>query len=150
MKYPSKIVLEYAQFVLTRVFGTGVETCVLWVCSRILFPPGYFYEYILSPIIGFEIAVMSNFLFSYFWIWSKRITRKSGADFWSRFLIFNGASVAGFLAKMVFLLAFERLFRWNVEWCNLAALLISGLLNFFLADTLVFRKSKEMAQKSSE
>ncbi|MDE5711298.1 MAG: GtrA family protein, partial [Bacteroides sp.] len=57
-----------------------------------------------------------------------------------RFVVFNLSSVLGFLVKMVFLLLFERVFGWDVIWCNFAALLISGLFNYFLADTVVFRK----------
>ena len=145
-KRPPKIVLEYAEFVVTRVFGTGVETFVLWVCSKFIFD-SYIGEYIISPVIGFEFAVMSNFLFSYFWIWGSRVENKTFRDFWSRFSLFNVSSIAGFLVKMVFLLLFERIFHWNVVWCNIVALLISGVLNFFLADAMVFRKKKSTADK---
>jgi putative flippase GtrA len=56
--------------------------------------------------------------------------------------LFNLSSVAGFLIKMLFLLLFERIFGWDVVWCNLTALLISGLFNYFLTDVWVFRKPK--------
>ncbi|MDE6163851.1 MAG: hypothetical protein K2F98_10235, partial [Bacteroides sp.] len=59
--------------------------------------------------------------------------------FWIRFLVFNLSSIVAFLVKMLFLLIFEKMFGWGVIWCNFAALLISGLLNYFLADTVVFR-----------
>jgi putative flippase GtrA len=61
-------------------------------------------------------------------------------DFWIRFFVFNLSSIVAFLVKMLFLLIFEKMFGWGVIWCNFAALLISGLLNYFLADTVVFRK----------
>ena len=54
--------------------------------------------------------------------------------------MFNVSSALGFVVKMVFLLLFERIFGWNVVVCNLAALLISGLFNYFLAETVVFGK----------
>jgi putative flippase GtrA len=41
---------------------------------------------------------------------------------------------------MGFLLLFERLFKWDVVYCNLIALLISGIVNFLLAERLVFKK----------
>ena len=41
---------------------------------------------------------------------------------------------------MFFLLIFEKIFGWDVVVCNLAALLISGLANYFLADMLVFKQ----------
>lgn len=129
----------YIEFVVSRLFGTGVDTLVLWLCSKFLFE-GYYGVYILSPIISFEFAVMSNFLWSYCWIWKDRLEDRCMRDFWVRFIVFNLSSVLGFLVKMVFLLLFERVFGWDVIWCNFAALLISGLFNYFLADTVVFRK----------
>ena len=41
---------------------------------------------------------------------------------------------------MVFLLLFERLFGWDVIYCNLIALLISGIFNYALAEFIVFKK----------
>jgi putative flippase GtrA len=41
---------------------------------------------------------------------------------------------------MAFLLLFERLFGWDVIYCNLIALLISGIFNYALAEFIVFKK----------
>lgn len=141
--------VKYLEFLVTRLFGTGVDTLVLWICSHYLFT-SYWGSYILSPIISFEFAVMSNFLWSYCWIWSSRIENKSSVTFWKRFFIFNLSSVAGFLIKMLFLLLFERIFGWDVIWCNLTALLISGLFNYFLTDVWVFRKPKCSVESDQE
>jgi putative flippase GtrA len=140
--------IKYLEFVLTRLFGTGVDTLVLWICSDYLFT-SYWGSYVLSPIISFEFAVMSNFLWSYCWIWSSRIVNKSWSNFWKRFFLFNLSSVAGFLIKMLFLLLFERIFGWDVVWCNLTALLISGLFNYFLTDVWVFRKPQSNVEAES-
>lgn len=136
----------YIEFVVSRLFGTGVDTFVLWICSDFIFE-SYWNVYVLSPVISFEFAVMSNFICSYYWIWRKRLD-KSTRDFWLRFIVFNLSSVVGFLVKMVFLLLFERIFGWDVVFCNLAALLISGLFNYFLADLLVFRKRSFLPKSS--
>lgn len=143
------MIIKYLEFVLSRLFGTGVDTLVLWLCSDYIFT-SYWGSYILSPIISFEFAVMSNFLWSYFWIWKSRIVNRGCRAFWSRFFIFNLSSVAGFLIKMLFLLLFERIFGWDVVWCNLSALLISGLFNYFLTDVWVFRKPKELSEETPE
>ena len=52
--------VQYLKFLLTRMFGTGGDTLVLWVCSDYLFT-SYWGSYVLSPVISFEFAVMSNF-----------------------------------------------------------------------------------------
>ena len=139
----------YLEFLVTRLFGTGVDTLVLWICSTFLFT-SYWGSYVLSPIISFEFAVMSNYLWSYCWIWRKRICNKSKADFWKRFFIFNLSCVVGFLVKMLFLLNFEKIFEWDVVYCNWAALIISGLFNYFLADCVVFNKRTLAPRKAAD
>lgn len=130
---------KYAGFVISRSLGTVVDTAVLWLCSEYLFS-GYWGEYIISPAISFEVAVFTNFICSYYWIWRKRITTRTRRSFWRHFYGFNISSILGFLAKMVFLLLFEKIFGWDVVICNLAALTISGILNYFLAEDVVFRE----------
>ncbi len=131
--------LRYIEFVVSRLFGTGVDTLVLWLFSTYVFD-SYWGDYIVSPVISFEFAVFSNFICSYCWIWKSRIGNRCASDFSRRFVVFNLSSILGFLIKMLFLLLFERIFGWPVVWCNLAALLISGLFNYFLAETVVFGK----------
>ena len=104
--------------------------------------------YVLSPIISFEFAVLSNFLWSYCWIWKSRIGQRSTRDFCYRFVIFNLSSGVGFLVKMLFLLLFEKIFGWDVIYCNFAALIISGLFNYFLADAVVFRKKRAVVTET--
>lgn len=133
---------KYLQFVISRALGTGVDTLVLWLLSHHIFGGEYWTTYILSPVISFECAVMSNFLCSYFWIWRERISQHSKRSFWRHFAGFNLSSFAGFVVKMCFLLLFERIFGWGVIVCNLVALCISGVLGFFLSESVVFRKSK--------
>lgn len=132
--------MKYLKFMASRLIGTGVDTLVLWLMSHYIFGGGYVATYILSPLISFEAAVMSNFLCSYYWIWNSRISERSRRSFWRHFLGFNISSLAGFLVKMLFLLLFERWFGLNVIICNLLALCISGVLNFFLSEAVVFRK----------
>jgi putative hemolysin/putative flippase GtrA len=131
---------RFLEFVLSRGLGTVVDTLVLWALSHYLFSGGYLATYILSALLSFEAAVMSNFLCSYFWIWRERISHKTSATFWRHLLGFNLTALVGFVVKMLFLLLFERLFGWGVVVCNLAALGISGSLNFLLSDTVVFRR----------
>ena len=52
------------------------------------------------------------------------------------------------MKQMLFLLLFERIFGWDVVWCNLSALLISGLANYFLTDVWVFRKPKQLQEET--
>jgi len=131
--------INYLKFLLSRIVGTLVDTWVLWMLSAYVFT-SYVGIYLVAPTISFEFAVVSNFLFSYFWIWRRRISVKSIKTFFTRFTAFNLTSVMGFVIKMILLLLFERLFGWNVVYCNIVALLISGIINFILAEFVVFKK----------
>jgi putative flippase GtrA len=56
----------------------------------------------------------------------------------------------GFIVKMAFLLLFEKLYGWDVIFCNLAALLISGIVNFVLAEFVVFKKRPSIIEPVNE
>ena len=131
--------VKYIKFVASRLLGTLIDTLVLWALSAYALS-SYIGKYIVAPSISFEVAVIVNFIISYFWIWSKRISIKSKETFITRFVIFNISCVLGFIVKMVFLLLFQRLFGWNVVYCNFLALLISGIVNYALAELVVFKK----------
>ncbi len=145
---------KWVEFVVSRALGTGVDTAVLWLVGRMLKqmtalhpasgfwgPFSYWGEYLIGPAISFEVATFANFLMSYYWIWKNRISdRTSARSFWRHFGGFNVSCIFGFCVKMVFLILFERIFGWGAWLCNLVAVCISGILNYFLAEILVFRK----------
>lgn len=137
------IAINYFKFLMSRVVGTVVDTGVLWILSTHIFKSNVGI-YFISPTISFEFAVVSNFFFSYFWIWRKRISAKSIKTFFTRFIAFNLASIIGFVIKMSLLLLLARMFGWNVVYCNIVALLISGIINFILTEFAVFRKKPQI------
>lgn len=139
------LVQKFIEFFVSRLLGTVVDMAVLWLFSHLVFT-GYWGEYLISPTISFEAAVFTNFICSYYWIWKTRVSKRDRRSFWRHFLGFNLSSVAGFLVKMVFLLLFEKIFHWDVVWCNLAALTISGIFNYYLAEAVVFRKKKDSGE----
>lgn len=148
---------KWVDFVVSRALGTVVDTVVLWSVGWVLkkmielHPASGFWsdfeywgEFLIGPAISFEVATFANFLMSYYWIWKNRISDRSSAkSFWRHFGGFNVSCIFGFLVKMVFLLMFEKLFSWDAWLCNLVAVCISGILNYFLAEVFVFRKKTE-------
>jgi putative flippase GtrA len=138
---------RYIGFVISRLLGTVVDTMFLWIFSRFVFST-YTGIYITAPAISFEIAMLFNYVISYFWIWNKRITVKTSKTFFTRLALFNASCVVGFFIKLGFLVLFERLFRWDVVYCNLMALVISGLANFAFADFFVF-KNKQVKKSTT-
>lgn len=148
---------KWVDFVVSRALGTVVDTVVLWAVGLALkamvsaHPASGFWndfeywgEYLIGPTISFEVATFANFLMSYYWIWKNRISNRSSAkSFWRHFGGFNVSCIFGFFVKMIFLVLFGKLFGWDAWVCNLLAVCISGILNYFLAEVLVFRKKTE-------
>ena len=128
-------------FILTNGFGTLIDTLVLWVFSTFVFE-SYVGDYIVSPIISFEAAVLCNFISSYFLIWKNRVSKRNSRSFWRHYLGYNLTSSGVFVIKMGFLLLFEWLFSWNVIVCNLAALCISGTINYAISEWVIFKRTK--------
>lgn len=127
------------KFIASRLLGTIVDTAILLILTRLVFF-SYVGQYVIAPAISFEVAMFQNYALSYFYIWNKIIPKPALRDFFIRLIPYNISTIFGFLIKMFFLLLFERMFRWDVVYCNLAALFISGFVNFYLSEKIVFRK----------
>lgn len=138
MGWISELVKRFPKFVGVNAIGTIIDTAVLWLFSHFVFD-GYVGEYVISPVISFECAVMSNYLFSYFGVWRER---RSAGSFVLKYIMYNISSSLVFMMKLGLILLLERLFGWNVVICNLAALCLSGLINFSLSEWVIFRKKQ--------
>lgn len=131
---------RFQKFFVTTFSGTIIDTLVLWTLATYAFH-SYLGQYIIAPTISFEIAVLNNFAFSYFWIWKERVAR-TRKDYAFRFLLYNVNAVAVFLVKIVLLVTVEMLTGLHVVYCNLIALCFTGLLNFYLQHNLIFAQSR--------
>lgn len=136
----SYLVVRYLKFASSTLVGTVVDMLVLWLCAHYLLDGSYWREYILSPFISFECAVIANFVVAYYGVWRDRVSKHTFRSFMRHYGGYNMSCTGAFLIKMAVLLLFERIFGWDVLWCNIAALCVSGLLNFFMNENVVFRK----------
>ncbi|MBQ7531230.1 MAG: GtrA family protein [Paludibacteraceae bacterium] len=134
------ILIRYLRFVASTLAGTAVDMLVLWLCSDYLFKGYYWGEYLLSPFISFECALLVNFAIAYFSVWKDRISARTIRSFFRHYAGYNLSCTGTFLLKMGILLLIERFSGgWDVLICNILALCVSGILNFVLNDRLVFR-----------
>ena len=132
-----------AKFTFTSGAGTVVDTVVLWLLSHFVFN-SYAGEYLLAPFISFECAVLTNFCCFFFFVWKDRIAdRHSARLFLRKYGLYNASATMVFLLKMGILLLIELFTGWNVVICNLAALCISGLINFSMGEWVIFRKKRQ-------
>lgn len=145
-----ELVKTFSKFFASNLLGTLVDTLVLWLCAHLLFTEvrylisPYVSINIISPIISFEFAVLTNYICAYKLTWKGRVRLKTPGRILAHFAKYNLTSTTIFLVKMAFLLLFERLFGWDVVICNLVALVFSGLVNFALGEWWLFKKKKEI------
>lgn len=126
-----------ARYVLSNFTGTVIDTFFLWIFSRYVFD-SYYGKYVVAPFLSFEIAMLNNFINSYFWIWKDRVA-KSPKDFVIRLFFYNVNAVAVFFIKAGLILLVEFLFGLDVVLCNLIALLFTGIINLVMQDKLIFK-----------
>ena len=138
-----KLLIRYIKFLGTSVVGTIVETLVLWLFSDLVFTKGYWGEYVISPLIAFQCSIAVNFAISYIYVWKDRRTKiaKGRVRHIARqFAVYNASGLAVFLFRLGVLLLVEKFTGWDVVVCNLAAMCISGIINFVISNYVIFRK----------
>lgn len=132
-----RTLVRFLKYSGTSIAGTLVDTLVLWILSDLVFTKGYWGEYVVSPAISFQCAVITNFLISYFYVWKDR--KKTRNPFLT-FLYYDLSCTAVFLLRLGFLLLVERIFGWDVVICNLVAMCVTGIINFVMNNQVIFRK----------
>lgn len=132
-----RTLVRFLKYSGTSLVGTLVDTLVLWALSDLVFTKGYWGEYVVSPAISFQCAVITNFLISYFYVWKDR--EKTRNPFLT-FLYYDISCTAVFLLRLGFLLLVERIFGWDVVICNLVAMSVTGIINFVMNNRVIFRK----------
>ena len=136
-----RLIAQAIKFSLTSLFGTATDTLVLWLLTTFVFGNSHFEQYVLSPLISFECAVIVNYTVAYFYVWRDSISIFSICSYFIHLLKNNISCVSAFIVKMLLLNAIAFATKWDPVICNLLALCVSGLLNFVLNEFVIFRRS---------
>lgn len=137
------VLIRYIKFIGTSIVGTVIDTLVLWLLSDYVFSDVYWGEYIVSPLISFQCAVIVNYLISYFYVWKDRVDSVRGfRSFVKLFGAYDLSCSTVFLLRFGILLLIERFFGWDVVICNLVAMCVSGLVNFLITNNVIFKNRK--------
>lgn len=137
------------KFSVSSVLGTITDTVILWLVSTYWLGNTHWEQYILAPSISFECSVLVNYTMGFFFVWKERIRIKNLGSYFGHFWIYNLSCVAAFVVKMLFLNAIAVAFKFDTVICNLLALCVSGVLNFFLNDNLTFRRRCQSSVEQS-
>lgn len=133
------LAVKIPKFIASNIVGTIVDTVILIFLSTYVFD-SYVGEYLVSPFISFECAVLTNYLCSFFFVWKDRVKGLAAKNFFRKYLLYNLSVTGTFVVKLGIILLLEVIFGWNVVICNLAALCFSGIINFSMGEWLIFRK----------
>ena len=139
-----RILLRYLKFAGAGFVGTLVDTLLLWILSDHVFSGVYWKQYLLSPAISFQCAVIVNYLISYFYVWrDRRVEEGRVKAFFIRMLYYDLSCSTVFAIRLGILLLIERLTGWDVVICNLVAMLFSGIANFLMNNLVIFRNKTQ-------
>jgi putative flippase GtrA len=125
-----EVIQRFAKFSAVGAGGVIVQTVTLGLLLRVA---GI--HYLVATALAVEASVLNNFVWHRRWTWADR-PRSRAALVLLRFNATNGAmSLIGNLAFMFILVS---VFQINPYASNLISIAICSLINFALADLVVF------------
>ena len=132
---------RFLGFTVCNIPGTLVELLLVWFFSNHVFHH-YFGRYVVAPFIGFECAVVLNFMLYSHFVWRGRMKGVGLKGRVLRLLGYNASAMGVYLLRMVVIQAIGLLWHWQPVVCDLISLLFSGIVNYLALDGLVFRRWK--------
>lgn len=130
----------WLRFNAVSAIGVGVQAGALAVFLDLIKVPQLW-----AAGLAVETAVLHNFAWHWNWTWKHRHTDERESGLWRalvKFHLANGVvSVAGNVAGMWL---FAGRFGWPPQVANLVSIAACYLLNYLLADWLVFTRAGEL------
>lgn len=126
--------LRFVRFNTVGLAGIGVQLAALWFLTS-----AAHVHYLAATLMAVGMAIVHNFLWHRRWTWAERAEPGGTIAQFLRFAVANGAvSLAGNLLLMRALVPGLRL---TPVVANVVAIGACGLLNFWLGDAVVFRRT---------
>ena len=97
----SEVLKKLLMFMLTSFVGTLVDLGVHWYLSANWYTDSYIWTYWVAPFISFELAVLTNFLTAYYFVWRERITYHGTRSFWRHYAAYNATCTGTFFIKIL-------------------------------------------------
>ncbi|MBQ3766838.1 MAG: GtrA family protein [Bacteroidales bacterium] len=144
-----EVLTKFIMFMLTSSLGTVVDLGLHWFLSARFFQDSYLWTLWIAPLISFELAVLTNFIIAYQFVWRERITRRSTRSFWRHFAAYNATSAGTFLIRLLLMQGIHFVFV-SLGWlqgasyepvlCNMLATCVTGTMNFYMSEFVIFKK----------
>ena len=145
----SELLLRFTIFSITSGAGTLVDLGVHWWLAAAFFQDAYWWSFWVAPLISFELAVLTNYLIAYYFVWRERISERSTRSFFRHYAGFNATATGVFFVKLVIMQGIHLILvalgwfqdkTYEPVLCNLLALCFSGVLSFVLNEFVIFKK----------
>jgi putative flippase GtrA len=126
--------VRFVRFNAVGGAGIAVQLASLWFLAHVAHV-----HYLFATPVAVGLAVLHNFVWHWQWTWHDRARRGGLLAAFARFATANGAvSLAGNLAVMATLVSGAHV---DPVAANGVAIAVCGLLNFWLGDSVVFRRA---------
>ena len=124
--------MTFARFNIVGALGIGVQLAAL---ASLVGPAGV--PYLPATVIAVSAALLHNFVWHLRWTWRARSgTRGRVGRMFGRFVLANGAVSLG--GNVVVMTLATGLAGLPAVPANVVAIAVSGIVNYWLADRLVF------------
>jgi putative flippase GtrA len=130
-------VIRWLKF--NAVGGMGV---LVQLAALAVFKSGLHLHYMLATVAAVEVALLHNFVWHERWTWKDRgvENRRGRVGRLVRFHLANG--LLSFAVNLGVMRVLVGQLHWPYLAANLAAIAAGSVVNFFLGDLLVFRRSE--------
>jgi len=147
-----ELLLRFAVFSITSGVGTLVDLGGHWLLAANFYVDSYLWTFWIAPLISFEVAVLTNFLIAYYFVWRERISHRNTRSFFRHFAAYNATATGVFFIKLLAMQGFHLLLvaldlfqgkSYEPVLCNTLALCVSGFFSFVLNEFVIFKKVKK-------
>jgi putative flippase GtrA len=122
---------RWFRFGLVGLGGMGVQVLLL-----VTLADGMGVNVLLSSVGAVGAAILHNFVWHLRWTWADRTRRESVARLFTRFTAANG--LVSLVGNAVLVAALVEITQVPVAAASLIAIATCGLVNYVLADSVVF------------
>jgi putative flippase GtrA len=124
--------MRFVKFSAVGMAGVAVQLGALWALAHAL-------PAVVATLFAVEIALLHNFLWHEVWTWRGL----PPAARWTRLLRFHASNgLISLASNALFTWLFHQYWTLPLLAANLAAIGITAILNFALADLWVFRRGE--------
>ena len=120
---------QIVRFVIIGTSNALITAVVVWLMMDLLH-----FNYLWSNITGYTAALLNNFFWSKFWIFSS-----GKGNYLRESALFLAAFLCSFASQFICLLAMVEVLDWNEYLSQFLGLFVYGGVNFLMNKKITFR-----------